>query len=302
MKCEAKKIVAAAAALSITMSLNVGCVGAGGAVVQAQAAAEVSVNSAAGGVDWENGYVYAVGHGRVPNLNEQGVEDLARQAAIMDAYRHLVGAVQGVQVDADSLMEMLMLKQDTVRNKIAGVVKGAKIIDEGTLPNGSAYVKMVAPMYGVNSVASAALPAIIPSTPVALPEVKTPVISQVEVTQVTTASYTGVVVDASGLGLKPAMSPVIYDTNGRAVYGASNIDPDYAVANGMVGYAKSVAETKNSKRTGSNALVVKAVAVKGGASEINKVNVVVSPEDADRILISNQSSSYLQKCAVTFVR
>ncbi|MBR1885064.1 MAG: LPP20 family lipoprotein [Schwartzia sp.] len=251
---------------------------------------------------WENEVVYAVGHGRQPNINEQGADDLARQAAIMDAYRHLVGAVQGVQVDAESVMEMLMLKQDTVRNKIAGVVRGASIVDEGKLPNGSYYVKMVAPLYGVNSVAAAALPEVMPKQPVPPPAVTAPVITQVEIQEVKSVRYTGVIVDAGGLGLMPAMSPVIYDTNGRAVYGASNIDVNFAIGHGMVGYSKSVSDANSNSRIGTNALVVKAVSVKGGSNSTNPVNVVISPEDADRILLSNQDGGYLQKGAVLFVR
>ena len=53
---------------------------------------------------------------------------------------------------------------------------------------------------------------------------------------------------------------------------------------------------------GNNPLVVKAVEVKGGKNSINKVNVVVSVEDADRILLANEKSGMLENLAVVFVK
>ena len=306
MKKNIKKVISALVISGLAVSFSPIYANAypmiGSQSINANVAVDVSVKNNTGSILWEDNIVCAVGHGRVPNLDEQGVEDLARQAAIMDAYRHLAGAIQGVQVTSDSLMEMLMLKRDTVNTRIAGVIQGAQIIDEGTLPNGSYYVKMIAPFYGVNSLASAAFPEIMSTTPTPPPTVSNPVISQIEVKQVSNVRYTGVIIDASGLGLEPAMSPVIFDTNGRAVYGAQNIDVNFAIQNGMVGYAKSVSDATNNARVGANALVVKAVSVKGGNNSVNSVNVVVTPEDADRILIANQNTGYLQNGAVIFVR
>lgn len=255
------------------------------------------------GTDYEQGFVYATGTGIIDYGGAIGSEDLAREAAIIDAQRNLVGAVEGARIDSESTVEMKRLKSDTITRKMSGVVRYAVVVDEGLSKSGqSYYVKMVAPLYGVNSVAAAVFDDL-PKIPDPLPQVTQPTIPQQEVTQVKSASYTGVVVDASGLGLEPCMSPVIYDTNGRAVYGIRNIDADFAVNHGMVGYAKSLPETQyNNSRVGAHALVVKAVAVKGGNNSANPVNVVISPEDADRILLANQSGGFLQRAAVMFVR
>ena len=114
--------------------------------------------------------------------------------------------------------------------------------------------------------------------------------------------YTGVIVDASGMGLKPSFSPVIYDTSGRAIYGVSNINYDRAIERGMVGYAGSLYDAQTLPRIGGSPLVVKAVQVRGGNNSTNPVNVVVSVEDGDRILAANQQSQMLTNGAVVFVR
>ncbi len=265
----------------------------------------VNVTLQQGTIDWgqdSNSKITAVGIG----LPDSRGMAMSRLAAIMDAQRNLLGIIKGVQVDSDTLMEELIVKSDTVKRSIGGLLQGAQVVDEGANADGSYYVRMSVPLYGATgSVAAAALPEITKNiTPQPIPTVnikKTP-LKEVEIVQVKSATYTGVVVDASGMGLEPTFSPVIYDTNGRAIYGISNIDPDLAISSGMVGYAKNVENAAVNSRAATNPLVVKAVTVKGGSNSVNPVNVVVTPEDADRILLANESSGMLGKCAVVFVR
>ena len=268
---------------------------------------EVAVNVTVqqGTIDWGQGSksnVTAVGIGLPDNRGAA----MSRLAAIMDAQRNLLGIIKGVQVDSDTLMEELIVKSDTVKRSIGGLLQGAQIIDEGMNADGSYYVKMSVPLYGATgSLAAATLPEIVKDitpTPIPVVNTKTTVLKEQEVKKVRSASYTGVIVDAGGMGLEPTFSPVIYDTNGRAVYGISNINPDLAISNGMVGYTNSVENATGGSRAGSNPLVVKASGVRGGKNSVNPVNVVVSPEDADRILLANEQSGILTNCSVVFVR
>ena len=113
--------------------------------------------------------------------------------------------------------------------------------------------------------------------------------------------YTGVIVDASSLGLESTFSPLLLDTNGRAIYG-KHVDPRIAISQGMVEYATGLTGAVAKSRAGSNPLVVKALRVQSGGNSANKVNVVVSTEDGDKILLANESSGMLKNCAVVFVK
>ncbi|MBW1683090.1 MAG: hypothetical protein JRJ83_17035, partial [Deltaproteobacteria bacterium] len=53
-------------------------------------------------------------------------------------------------------------------------------------------------------------------------------------------TYTGLVVDARGFRVKPAMSPRILDEDGNEVYGSASVSREYAVQQGMAGYAKDL--------------------------------------------------------------
>lgn len=114
--------------------------------------------------------------------------------------------------------------------------------------------------------------------------------------------FTGVIVDAKGMGLETTFAPAIYDVNGRIVYGLTSLNKDLAMSKGMVQYASDVQMAISDSRAAYNPLVVKALSVRDGRNSANKVNVVVSIEDAEKILVENEKSGMLDKLAVVFVK
>ena len=89
------------------------------------------------------------------------------------------------------------------------------------------------------------------------------------------------------------MSPVIKNDLGQPIYGYKNLDYDKVVTNGMAGYTSDLSRAA---RAGSNPLVVRAVRLDGG------VNPVLSTADANRVLIENGATGFLDKTNVVFVR
>ena len=264
------------------------------------AVAEAAENK--GDLDWDNEKVIAVGYGLAP-LNSTPAQGriMARRSAIVNAQREALDFIKGASIDAETVVENLFAS-DKVSSRVDGVVRNARIIEEGLQDDGSYFVKISVPLYGATgSVASAVLPSVRSSampTPFLAPS---PTVSPA-VHATAQETYTSVIIDASGLGLKPTFSPVVYDAAGRAIYGASNINPDLAISKGMVSYASSLGAAKGIARASSNPLVIKAVQAKGGANANNLVNVVVSADDAERILIANEKSNILSTASVIFIR
>ena len=260
------------------------------------------MQAAEAAAQWEQGAITAEGFG-TPPMGTYGSKAsiMARRAAIVDAQRNLAEQINGVQVDAETTVENFVISSDLVKTKVSALIKGAMVVEEQMMPDGAYRVVMSMPMYGTQGLSSAIMPAIRPNTP---PTPPPPVISATITAQIQTSGvgYTGVIVDASGMGLKPSFSPVIYDTNGRAIYGVSNINYDQAISQGMVGYSSSLSSAQTLPRIGGSPLVVKAVQVRGGNNSTNPVNVVVSVDDGDRILAANQQSHMLMNGAVVFVR
>ena len=266
------------------------------------AGAEVNVNvKVKGAVNWDKGAesdITAVG---ISVKDPRGMA-MAREAAIMAAQRNLLGTVQGLQIDSDTTMRDFLIESDFVHRKISGIIRGGQIVEEYPTEDGGYYVKMRIPIYGADSIASAIVPEISPENKKPFETVDKPAIKPAEVREIQSNEYSGVVVDASGLGLQPTFSPVIFDTNGRAIYGVENLDPDKIIENGMVGYSNSLDNEITVERAGTQPLIVNAVKVNEANTSANKVNVIVSVEDADKILLANEKSHMLEKCAVVFVR
>lgn len=252
-------------------------------------------------VNWEKGAaadITVVGVGLPPqNLTPLRGRILAKRAAIVDGYRLMAETLNGVQVDAETTVQDMSLASDTVNVKVQALIKGAKIVKEEYLADGSCMVTMSVPLYGVSGVAGVALQsaplATIPSYPTVSPTYKPTGYAQ---------GYTSVIIDADNMGLEGTFSPVIYDTEGRVIYGMRNLDKDFAISQGMVEYAGDVAQAYGASRAGARPLVVKAVAVRGGKNSVNPVNVVVSVEDGEKILYAHQESRMLDQRAVVFVK
>ena len=293
-------------------------------------------NVSAAPAQWDGGKIRVEGLGIAPaDARGTQAEALARRAALSDAYRQLAEQINGVNVDATTTVESMMLMNTTVRTHVTALIKGAQIIDESTRRDGSYVVTMEIPVYGSGSLASSvftrietraawaapesvyapytpvpydttgygtyertqsqtpsspilqaamgatpsaavttpaaqtppavtttptrpahpaatvaptmpAAPVVIPAAPTTPPAAVTvtpaapltpaaPTASAAPVTPaeiVPTGSavggYTGVIIDCTGLGLRPAMSPVIKAENGQPIYGYKNLDVDHS--------------------------------------------------------------------------
>ena len=261
--------------------------------------------------NFETSEVTAEGYGTPP----AGYTDargylLARRAAIVDAQRVLAECIAGVQVDAETTVENMAVANDTVKTRVSALVKNARVVNE-KMEAGAYHVTLAMPMYGARaSLASAVLPKVDNPVPFATPTPQQPAITPPPVderptttvtttvtitpTSMSTGNFTGLVVDCSGLELRPAMSPVIYDDNGTPIYGHRNLDSKKVISKGMASY--TTADTANFARAGANPLVVRAVAVDRMA------NPVIAAADAQRILAANNATHFLDDCAVVFVR
>ena len=318
----------------------------------------------AAGVDWNDAKITVQGMGVAPQnaMNPAQARMLARRAAVVDGYRQLAEAVQGVNVDAETTVENMMVTSDVIRTNVSAMIQGARVVAEAAIPGGGYQVTMEVSMFGVsNSVAKAVLPkttvlepfpqpvaSVAPATPSvsvsvnvtanvgaipaapatpaapalpptpavsnapvstppmpAVPSVPTPAVNpptapQVNIPQPAAPAqgaiggFTGLVVDCRGLGLRPVMSPVIKNAEGTPIYGYKNLDCDRVISEGMAAYTNNPDKLT---RAGNNPLVVKAVSL-----DNHNGNPVISVADANRVLLENGKSAFLDNLKVVFLR
>jgi len=271
----------------------------------------------AGAVDWTKQLITSTGIGAPnPNVPPAAQRAGAIEAAKRVALRNLLETVRGMALNSDVTIENAMTTSDVIRTRIAGVVKNFTVKNIRYMSDGSVEVDVEMPISGALSdlvlpqqfgggqlmVSSQPLCPVCgqpwpkgkpvpPGVKLIYPQGQQPAQGAVN------ATYTGLIVDARGLGVHPAMAPRVLNENGDEVYGSRYVSRDYAVQIGMVGYAKHLNQARQSDRVKDNPLVVKAIKASGP----NRADVVVSNADAQIIHSAASNMNFLDHCRVMFL-
>ena len=262
-----------------------------------------------GSIDWGRGVIRATGSGAPSNdakLNTAQRRLGAERAALADAYRNILEAIKGVRVDSETLVENFVVESDRIRTQVNGFVRGARFVpnEDGEkytyLSDGSIEITLEMPLFGPSrTVSSVIVPeqiqaaALKPAPRVQVDSARTPDTSGI---------ITGLVIDARGLGVRPAMSPKIITRDGREVYGSAYVDRDWAIKQGMAGYVKDLDSAMKNRRimdnnNNVNPLVVKGVRASGNRSS----DIEVTDDDAQRILKLDSNLKFLKQTRVLIV-
>ncbi len=285
----------AAAALAALMVLLF----AGGALGQEKAAAPegaqlVEPVGNKGAVNWTDGYIEAVGIGAPPEqyLGKPQARPNALRAAQVDAYRNLLEVINGVRVDSATTIRDFTVESDVVNTQVQGMVRGAKVMKQEYLSDGTVEVTVRMPLSG--NFAAVIVPRILGRKPAAPPP---PSVPQRPAPAPGGEVFTGLVVDARGIQARPAMSPRVLDESGREIYGSMNVEREYAVQQGMSGYARDLTAAQSNPRVTSNPLSVKGLRTEGAG----RSDIVIANADAEKIFASAENLGFLKKCRVMIV-
>jgi hypothetical protein len=246
-------------------------------------------------VNFEEGYIEAVGIGAPPEqfYGKPQARPMALRAAQVDAYRNLLETVQGVQIDSATTVKDFVVESDVINAKVSGLVKGAAVINKAYMSDGTVEVTVRMPLSGL---AKAVIPqAIADDKKTDMKEHKPVPFSKKPAPA--DEVYTGLVIDARGFQARPAISPKIYDENGAEVYGTLIVKKEYAIQQGISGYARDLTSAQSNPRVTDNPMTVKAVSAEG----VGKTDFKISNEDAKNIRAAKQNLSFLQKCRVMIV-
>ena len=250
-------------------------------------------------IDWTIFQFRAVGIGIAPEGTTGGAaKALAREAAITVAERNLLKVVLGVHITSETQVENLVLKDDRIYTNVTGELKGAAVVSEKDLDDGTYMVVVAMPMLGEHGVAKALeLPKQVEN---AMPK-ETLTLAEVTAPTVLKGDFTGLLIDCRGLKLSPAMSPFLYGPDDEAVYPREEITADTIVKQGVVAYYKSKEAAIKSSRVGARPLIIKASAVKKDGDDMWYTSPIVTQADAARILAEDARSGFMKKLAVGFI-
>lgn len=237
-------------------------------IVGVVAAAEIQLN---GFIEVEEIQYYQQGK----SLNE-----LSRMAE-MRAYRKLAEELGDLHISSTTIMKNETL-DDTIKAEVEKTVRGARVIVTRDSEN-NFIAKVRLNLYGgKNSIANIVVPK---NTKVEPFPKFSPKFETIE------STYTGLVIDCAGQEISTAILPKIKSVSGKEVYAFQFLDRNIVVGRGMVNYS----DGSNNSRAGSNPLTIPAMFVED-------CDVVVSDDDAEKILAANSKSNFLKNCAVVFLK
>lgn len=254
--------------------------------VSAQNAVETFEN---GKIDWTTGVASAIGIGAPPKkpINMAQARAMAKRAAVIVARRNLLEIIKGVRIDSTTLIKDFVVQSDIIRNQVDGYLERSQIVDIAYMSDGSVEATVAMNLRG--GFANLMLPKSIKSIP-PIRQAQAPTGKQGE-------AYTGLVVDSRGFQVKPAMSLKIVDEDGNEVYGSSYVSRDYAINQGMAGYAKDITAAQTNDRVTNNPLTVKGIRT----ADTGDSDIIISNADAARIKGAAENLEFLQKCRVMVV-
>ena len=264
-----------------------------------------------GEINWVGGYISGVGYATATPTGNKAKDRLSvlRAAEVM-AQRALVETIQGVRIDSETIVENMMLRDDVVRSRVQGVIKGAQIvsrnvewIDGAPLGTVEMRVCMTATAPGCKSPNSlmGILPVEHKKEPVHAPaqnftskplppetekkdETAKPEVQAAESRKPAIISYdstkpvTGIVINLEGKYFERELLPIVV-TEGEGgayltVYSAKNVKPPVIRTYGVVRYADSIEHAVKIQYIGNNIIVIPAMTV-------TRENMIVIPvEDA----------------------
>jgi len=227
------------------------------------------------GVNWDGQVVKASGQG-APDMKASSPAQArlgAERAAQLDAFRNLLEQVKGVQVSAGKTVGDEMAK-DEIKGKVEGVVKGFTITKKHYFSDNGVQIDVEVPL--------GALTQFVEDEPAGKLAIKTE----------GEEKNTGLVVDARGLNVKPALAPRLLDEAGNPVYGVDCLSSDAKKSAGVASYMKNLDEAKKNMRVGDRPLVLKATKASGS-------DLVLTADDIKKLAESN--NSYLAQGRVVIV-
>jgi hypothetical protein len=215
---------------------------------------------------------------------------------------------------------------------LEGFVQGAELVTRSRTGN-TVNVTLKAPLRGVKGLSMTMYGFYTPPPP-EVPEVIEPTAKKIakkppqQKPPVTPPAepkpeeFTGIVIDARAIPAAPAVFPKIKDTEKRDVYGVNKVNQEDLQKRGMASYAvvarevnisrlfpkalviqvryapeEATEQNKPKRRQGYKPLVVKAA----GADGKLKTNLIVSAEDAQRIVDADDATNALKECRVVVV-
>ncbi|KPL20000.1 MAG: hypothetical protein AMJ92_00710 [candidate division Zixibacteria bacterium SM23_81] len=263
----------------------------------------------AGAIDWEQLLISCTGVGTSDTLVPAAYQRaFVVESARADAIEKLMETLKGIAITSQITVNHIMKDNGTLQGQARELVKKFREIGIHYMTDGSVEMDAELPLYGE------LLELLLPSSgggkriPDGLlcPLCGQPWPASKEVPRELKLirpegdlpkPFSGLLVDARGLGLKSALAPKIVNQRGKTVYGVEFAKRSQSLKEGIVGYVRDPNPTQNRERVGSNPLVIKGLRVQGP----NRTDVVIDNANAATLHSMPEHLRFMEQCRVIIV-
>ncbi|MBX3324795.1 MAG: hypothetical protein U0223_15925 [Nitrospira sp.] len=273
-----------------------------------------------GSYNWTTDTATATGVGIPPQniTNAFQAREMTRTAAWSVALANLLEVVNGIRVDAQTTIKNHVTSNAEVQTHIEGMVKRASVIEEKELPTGEfrITVQMHVPPGILPPNVNPGPPTVVVSEPKRIPGGPPPMEEQkikkgnsppkTKTPPEPPTTYTGVLVDARGTKMKPAMKPRI-GTKDKADSVYCEFHVGETIISGptvpkedqrkIAWYEFDEAKARSHARAGKNPLIIKAAQASGA----NNSDLIIDETLAQKLALSPVAQDLLYNAKVVIL-
>jgi hypothetical protein len=263
----------------------------------------VQTFGADGTIAWGSGDLSVVRpiEGAAADESDAALSPLAVRKAVVQARKQLLDMVRSVRIDGHQTVGAFLSGDSDLAAQVRGLIQNSLYRGPG-LYDTAGTVRVSERLRG--QLAELVLPNTIQFLSGIPPKLSTATGQGVDMPDNApeevgsgTRGYTGVVVDARGLKLTPALAPVIYGQDGFGAYGYFQVGRTNVADKGMVAYAVSDNPKLLAERVGSRPLVVKGLSAYGSW----RTDVVIAASDARLVRAVVKTGPIADGCKVVIL-
>jgi hypothetical protein len=256
-----------------------------------------------GGINWTQGKIFAVGEW-VPEDHQFGkpVDPLQAMGA---AKANLFKIIETISINSHTQTAHYFNQRGSIFQEIRSMVDHAAVTTREYFSDGSMKVGLEMPLWG--SFTQLLLPSEIRQVDVIKPihpNLNVNAANQKQATATTNAhsalrskEFTGLVLDARGIEVQPAMVPLIRDESGQEMYGPAWVSREFAVQHGMCIYVREMTGIRIHPRVRYNPIIIKCLRAEG-----EKVtDLTIDDKDAARLRGAPEHVAFLREGRVIIV-
>ena len=243
-----------------------------------------------GTINWSTGNISAVGKAS-PEDNREASQESVLGSARAHANRGIIEILKRIKINNTLSVDEYASKNDII---LAGMEKTARdaIISKQYYTSAlSVEIMIETSMFG--GFLQLVLPEEIRQISKISPEIR-------ENNKKITGEnlYTGLIIDARGLGVEPVLNPLIVSEQGHEIYSSVFISREFAVQKGVCKYLCSMDQALKDKRIGNHPMIFKGLR-KGGKPN---TAIVIRMSDYRLLEKTTERHTFLKECRVIIVK